>query len=237
MALYVATGLAISGASVSTLDLTFDTGTDAGRKVVFGISTDFGSTAGLSVARDPTGANEAATIVGSERTLSIGGTTRRCAMFYLDLDDADTGSQTFRLTMGAARPCLFGATVYEGLATGAPEANEALLAEDEGGPYTAFTDSITTLSDNAVIFAVAQGITPSSWKWDYSETERQDTNGGTLQTLGLADKAVATAGATTVGMSDTENDNVSGATLITAAWAPAAAAGGMQLVGGAGLVG
>ena len=211
-----------NGAEATTVDVTLDVGSTANRKaILLGTCRDDGGGANAGTAdRDPTGTPEAMTRIagasGSVFETAVGWWYSEA--FYLDL--SVTGSQTFRYDAGTGR-CMAAVLVWDDLAAGASEAAE--FVTDTTDPASPMSDSITTLTDGALIVVniTSDPNAAPNWAWDNSETEFVDADLLDVLCQTSAYLVKATAGAQTVGATATAAPDV--AAMSSVAFAPVAA--------------
>lgn len=204
---FVVSNVATDEAGATTVDVTLDTGTGSDRKaVIFTVAQD-GEIQTMAVGRDPTGTDEAATEIRAETVFNSGDAYYHMTAFYLDL--SVTGSQTFRVTYnGSPEKLGIAVAVYDDLASGAPEAQEAFESTSAG---TTVTDDITTLTADAQVVGAAMmrtGTNETADPWfseDDGQTSREDNIIGARLEWTVADLAVAVAAATTVGWTGTSS--------------------------------
>ena len=111
--------------------------------------------------------------------------------------------------------------VLEGAKQEAPEAS----GTDTATTTTEVSASITTLSDNAMIVALASAATGGDWTPGSGETEQLEVDSGTSHTSALNTKILVSAGATTMAPTYSASSKKA---LTAAAFAPfVAAAGGL----------
>lgn len=209
--------------STDTIDVTFDTGSTSDRKAIAHLVAQAGETSVSTTAvRDPGGADEAMTAVYTSEVINSGDAVYLIHSYRLDL--SVTGSQTFRFAVSAASVPKIDAvvTVWDDLASGAPEASET--TQFTGGA-TSISDSITTVTDGAVLFTgcVMRASAVDSAPFftpDNSQTERVDTLNSNRLGIAVGDLVVSTAGAQTMGWTADATCDVGIQNLL--AFAPAA---------------
>jgi len=108
--------------------------------------------------------------------------------------------------------------VLEGAKQEAPEAS----GTDSDDAATSVTANITTISDNALIAALAATTDGGDWTPGSGETEQLEVDSGGSHTIALNTKILATAGATSMNPTFSVSSKL---TLAAAAFAPFVAAG------------
>lgn len=220
----------------ATQDVTLDTGTSSNRKaMIFTVAQD-GEIQTMSVARDPSGSNEAATKIREENVLNSGDAYYHGAAFYLDMG-SNTGSQTFRVTYnGTPEKLGIAVVVWDGMSSGAVEANEFVSSTSASDTVT---DSITTIAANAVIFQLAWMRTSTNesapwWTPDNSQTERVDQviDARLEWTVGDLEKAIA--GAQTIGSTGAASAQIQAQILVSVAPSGGGGSAGVRSLAGPG---
>lgn len=208
MPTYIANGQSVTYAS--TRDNTVNIGSAVkGRKALSFLGWKGGGVSFTSSKYDPTGANSDLTLIVQVNPENPSEDTYHLRIMYFDIPAADSGSKVFRCVLSTNTYCCMGTIVLGQAKLGAVEAYETFSLVD---PSTAISDSITTLTNDAMIVGYAWGIANAAskyinndWDPDNGQTEVFDTQlNGNISHVG-AYLAKAVAGAQTIGWSGAPN--------------------------------
>ena len=204
-----------SGGTTLTYSHTLNAGSN--RILVAGVMQDDGT------AGEPTGVTyNAIALTHKIGVQSTGGAKARSDIYFL-LETAlpADGAHDILITYADTTTRKSGISVV--LQSAKQETPEASGTDFTNGG-TAISASITPITDNAMIVAIASATSDTNWAPGSGETEQLEVDSGGSHTSALNTKILVTAGATTMAPTSSASSELS---LAAAAFAPLAVAGGL----------